>query len=206
MKTVGYLVLAIIGNGVGSALMYQTHLGMSAWGASAANLSQFLSITPGLAFLIVSTVFYVLAISLRRSFIWKEAILSFLFLLSFSSVLDGVIYILPSFDSLSFIIRIIINIMGLLVLLLSISLHIKINIAVHPMDVYLKTLQENIFKNVTIGTYVAYASALLVAVTFGLLSGGITDIGVGTILTILCGGLIMGFYDKYTFTSLKREV
>jgi uncharacterized membrane protein YczE len=202
MKKAGYLLFAILGNGFGSALMYQTHQGMSAWGASAANLSRFLSITPGLAFLIISAFFYTIAMVLRRKFVLKETILSILFLLSFSTVLDATIYLLPSFESYAFIVLLLINVIGLGLLLLSISVHIKINIAVHPMDVYLKVLQEDVFKSVTIGTYAAYASAFLVAIGFGLLAGGITDIGIGTVLTILCGGLIMGLYDKHTFTHL----
>lgn len=202
MKKAFYLLLAIIGNGIGSAIMFQTHLGMSAWGASASNVSLFLGITPGIAFLLVSVLFYVIAILVRKEFVLKDCLLSTVFLLSFSFLLDLFISVLPDFSTLSLALKVLINFLGMVILLGSISLHLKVNIAVHPMDVFLKTMQEVVFKNVANGTYFAYTCAFIIAITFGLLAGGIRDIGIGTVLTLATGGLIMAFFDKYVMSKL----
>jgi len=202
MKKIGYLILAIIGNGLGSALMFQTHLGMSAWGASASNVSLFFHITPGASFIIISVVFYITAVLVRKKFVWRDFILSTIFLVSFSLVLDLFILILPDFTTLNMVYKLGLNIIGMLILLGAISLHLFVNIAVHPMDVFLQTMQKNVFKNVLYGTYFAYSCAFIIAIVFGLLSGGIRDIGIGTVLTLTLGGLVMAFYDKYIITKL----
>ncbi|GEM_PF-1655718 len=205
MKKIPYLIVAIIGNGLGSAIMFRTHVGMSAWGTSAANVSYALDITPGMAFIVVSVVFYVVSIVIRKRFVPLEMLLSMLFLLGFSGVLDFFVGVLPDFGVMRLFIRVAINFGGLLILMFSIALHIKVNLAVHPMDVFLKTMQEDVFKNVARGTYVAYGCAFLVAIVFGLIDGEIHDVGIGTVMTLMLGGAIMGFYDRTILKSFGKE-
>lgn len=185
--------------------MLQTNLGASAWGAAATNVSRFFDITEGLGFLVVSLVFYGIAIVLRKSFVLWDALWSLGFLLSFSTLLDGFLWLIPDLSSLELWSRIGLNVLGLLVLLYSIALHLRLNIAVHPMDVFLQTMQQQLH-NVTLGTYLAYAMAFAVAVTFGLFAGGISDIGIGTVLLLGLGGTIMGLYDKWGFFWWKERV
>lgn len=196
MKQYVWLIIVVLGNGLGSALMFQTHLGMSAWGAAASNVSLFFDISPGTAFVLVSLVFYTLAILLLRGIRLFDTIQSMIFLVTFSLLLDGFIMILPDLSGSLMIVRLLWNVLGMLILLASISLHLKINVCVHPMDVYLRAVQIRL-KNVTVGTYIAYTSAFLVAIIFGLLAGTIRDIGVGTLILLLFGGAIMGLYDRY---------
>ena len=204
MKQYIWLLIVVLGNGLGSALMFQTHLGMSAWGAAASNVSLFFDITPGTAFVFVSAVFYLFAILLTGRIRLLDTLLSVLFLVTFSLLLDLFIQILPDLSSSTMIVRILWNILGMLILLASIQLHLKINLCVHPMDVYLRSVQVRM-KNVTLGTYLAYASAFIVAIIFGLLAGTIRDIGIGTGLLLLFGGVIMGVYDRYLFQSWKED-
>ena len=158
MKKAFYLVLAIIGNGLGSAIMFQTHLGMSAWGTAAINLSNYLNIYLGLAFNIVAVAFYIIALILMKRFSIKEAVLSFAFSLSFGLFSDIFMYIIPDIPNNLLVVRSIVNILGLLILLFGIAIHLRINLAVHPMDVYLGAVHK-VMKSVAKGTYLAYFSA-----------------------------------------------
>lgn len=203
MKQLGLLLLAAIGNGLGSALMFETHIGMSAWGAAASNLSLYFGMSPGVAFIHVSLWFYLIAIILNKTFVVREMFFSMCFLVAFSALMDGFIWLIPDMSNVSLFLRIAINLGGMLILLGSISLHLHINLAIHPMDVFLQAMQRR-FRNVAIGTYLAYGSAFVVAVTFGLLAGGIRDIGIGTALILLLGGLIMHWYDRYLFSKWKK--
>lgn len=202
MKKATYLLAAVIGNGFGSAIMFQTHLGMSAYGASASNVSLFFGISPGFAFIVLSALFYVVAILVRKRFVFHEFVLSTLFLLTFSFLLDLFILLLPDFTNYPLYLKLIINLAGMLILLFSISLHLHVNIAVHPMDVFLRTMQLNVFKDVANGTYFSYFCAFTIAIIFGLLAGGIRDIGIGTVMTLVTSGLIMALYDKYIISKL----
>lgn len=202
MKQAYLLIIAVLGNGLGSALMFQTHLGMSAWGAAASNVSLFFDISPGTAFVLVSLLFYLIAIALRGSVKLLDTFLSMVFLVTFSLLLDGFIALLPDLSSQSLLLRLCWNILGMLILLGSISLHLKVNLFVHPMDVYLQAVQERL-QNVTRGTYIAYGTAFFIAVIFGLLAGNIRDIGIGTALLLVFGGMIMGWYDKQLFRRME---
>lgn len=190
-----YLGIAVLFNALGTALMAESNLGMSAWGTAAINLSNFLNISLGVAFNIVAIFFYIIALIIMRRFSLKEAALSFGFSLSFGFFSDLFMYIIPDITNAQMWLRIIVNIIGLFVLLYGIAVHLRINLAVHPMDVYLGAVQKA-QNSVAKGTYVAYFSAFLVAIGFGYFAGGIIGIGLGTINTLLFGGLILDFYDK----------
>ena len=195
-KTFYYLLIAVLGNAFGTALMAETNLGMTAWGSSAINITNYFSISLGTSFIIISSICYVLAVLIKRKINWYNAIQSHLFLLTFGIVTDLFLYILPSLDQLHNIIRYLLNMIGLLILLFSIALHLEIQVAVHPMDVFLHAVQVKV-KNVAYGTYIVYVIAFSIAIAFGLLYGEIQGVGFGTIITVLFGGIIMGFYKKY---------
>lgn len=194
-KRLLYLGYAVLFNALGTALMAESNLGMSAWGTAAINLSKYLGVSLGVAFNIVAIVFYIFALIIMRRFSLEEAALSFGFSLSFGFFSDVFMYIIPDIISSPMWLRIIVNIIGLFVLLFGIAIHLRINLAVHPMDVYLGAVQKAM-KSIAKGTYLAYFSAFLIAVIFGLLSGGIVGIGLGTINTLVFGGLILAFYDS----------
>ena len=202
MRKIVYLIIAVLGNALGTALMANTFLGMTAWGSAAFNVSNYLGITLGLGFAILSVIFYVSATLIRKKFILRECIESIIFLVSFSFFADRFVDWFPSFVGYHYVIRLLINIVGMLVLLFSIALHIKVKRAVHPMDVFLYVLQEKV-KSVRFGTYLAYAIGFSIAVVFGLLHGWIENIGEGTLLTLVCSGLLMDIYNKKILSKWK---
>ncbi len=190
-----YLIYAVLLNAFGTALMAESNLGMSAWGSAAINVANYSGMSLGLSFNIIAVFFYILALIIMKQFNLKEAVFSFGFALSFGFFTDLFIYILPNIQVLSLGWRIIINIIGLLIMCMGIAIHLRINLAVHPMDVYLGAVQRAM-KSIAKGTYLAYGSAFLVALLFGYLSGELVGIGIGTANTLVFAGLILAFYDK----------
>jgi len=204
MRKVWYLVIAITGNALGTALMEETDLGMTAWGSAARNFSNYFDISLGMGFIILSVFFYVLATCIRREFILNEMIQSTIFLLSFSFLSDFFIYLIPSLSNLNDFFRLLINIFGMLILMFSIAVHIRVHIAVHPMDVFLYVMQKKL-KSISIGTYLSYFMGFLIAVVFGLLHRHIDAIGVGTMITLISSGYVMHFYNKYILDKWSFE-
>lgn len=190
-----YLLIAILGNALGTALMDQTSIGMTAWGSSALNTSNFLGVSLGNGFIILSVFFYLVALTLAKKVDFLAMFLSFLFLFSFAYLTDLFLLFIPDFSSMNFILRTLINLFGLLILLFSIAVHLRINIAVHPMDVFLKEMQKK--TSIAKGTYISYFIGFLIGITFGLLHGGIEGIGLGTFFTLTISGVVMSFYNKY---------
>lgn len=196
MRTVIYLVIAITGNALGTALMANSSLGMTAWGSSASNVGSYFHLSIGLGFIILSVLFYGVSIIIRKKFDFIEFIESTIFLLSFSFLADAFINLLPSFIELNMVYRVMINILGMMILLFSIAVHIRLHRFVHPMDVFLSTIQDKL-KSISKGTYFAYFVGFSIAIIFGLLSGEIKDIGFGTVMTLLSSGLVMKYYNKW---------
>jgi uncharacterized membrane protein YczE len=195
MKKLLYLIIAVIGNALGTALMSETRLGMTAWGSGVKNFSYFFNISLGVGFVILSIFFNVLANIIRRKINVMEFIQSFLFLFTFGFLTDFFIALLPSLGDFSLLIRLCINTLGLIILLFSIALHLRVNLAVHPMDVFLSVIQKKL-NSVSKGTYFVYAIAFSIAILFGVLNHQILGIGIGTINTLLLSGIIMDFFDK----------
>lgn len=196
-----YLIISVLGNALGTALMTNTHLGLTAWGSAALNLASFFSISFGTSFIIMAIFFYVIALMIRKKIKLIETLLSTLFLVSFGLLSDLFIAIIPDLIDLELYLRILINFIGLSILLFSIALHLKILIAVHPCDVFLYEMQV-ITKHDAIGTYLTYFIAILISITFGLLNHKISGIGFGTIMTILFSGIFIRFYNRRLLSHL----
>ena len=203
MKKIGYLLIAILGNALGTAIMEASNIGMSAWGSSSLNTAAFFNLELWAGFVILSFMFYFIAVIIRKKFIISEFIRSFLFMIGFSIFTSLFMNIVPDLEYLSYITRAMINIVGLCILMFGIAVHLKVNFAVHPMDVYLHVIQKKL--GVLKGTYFSYFSGFSVAIIFGLINGEILGIGLGTAFTLLLSGLIMKFYNSLVLCHWKFE-
>lgn len=199
-KKLFILLCSVIGNALGTALMTNTRLGLTVWGSAAKNVSIFFNISFGTAFIILAIAFFMIAISINRKMRPNEMLMSLIFLISFGLLSDLFIFVIPDFSDLHYMFRLIINFSGLVILMFSIALHLKILIAVHPCDIFLYQMQV-VFKNDTLGTYATYSIVFLISICFGLLSGMITGIGVGTLLTLCFSGVLIRFFNR---TLLKH--
>jgi uncharacterized membrane protein YczE len=202
MKRILVLMIAVLLNAFGQSLMAQTEFGMTAWGMAAVNFEAFTGISLGLSFVILSTLSYLVAVLIRKKIDHRECIESFLFLFAFGFLTDVFVSLIPNISEIHILLRFIYNFIGLLILLFSISLHLKVNRAIHPMDVYLREIQDKV-KSVRIGTYISYGSAFILGITFGILNGRIEGINIGTVYTLLLSGVIFGFYTNTLLKNVK---
>jgi len=204
MKRILVLIVAVLLNAFGQSLMAQTEFGMTAWGMAAVNFKAFTGVSLGLSFIILSTLSYIVAVLIRKRIDHRECVESFLFLFAFGFLTDVFVYFIPNLSELDIIVRFIYNFFGLLILLFSISLHLKVNRAIHPMDVYLREIQDKV-KSVRFGTYISYGSAFILGIIFGTFNGRIEGINIGTIYTLLLSGVIFGFYTNTLLKNVKFE-
>lgn len=197
-----YLLISVLGNALGTALMVNSDMGLTAWGSAAFNVGVFFDISFGTAFIILALVFFGIALTISRSFRIIDIALSIGFLLSFGMLSDLFIGWLSLIKTIPLVLRIGINFIGLSILLFSIALHLKILIAVHPCDVFLYQMQIR-FKSDLWGTYFTYGIAFMIAIVFGLLSGSIMGIGMGTIMTVTISGAMIRFYNRTILFKMK---
>lgn len=204
MKKILVLIIAVFLNALGQSLMAQTEFGMTAWGMAAVNLEAYVNISLGLSFIVLSTLAYIIATIIRKRFEAREMVESFLFLFAFGFLTDLFVYLIPNLSELHLLLRFLFNFVGLLVLLFSISLHLKVNRAIHPMDVYLKEIQFKM-NSVRYGTYISYGSAFVIGIILGFLNRDVLGINFGTIYTLLLSGLIFGFYTNVLLKDVKFD-
>ena len=201
LYTLGY---AVILNAFAQSLMAETKLGMTAWGVAAVNMEEYVGISLGTAFIILSVFAYFVACIIRRKYYLREMIESFAFLFAFGLLTDLFVYLLPDLSVHSLLVRYLFNTLGLFILLFSISIHLKVNRAIHPMDVYLKVLQEKL-RSVKWGTYLAYGSAFIIGVIFGALKGYVSAIHLGTLNVLVFSGIIFDFYTNKLLRNVSFE-
>lgn len=204
MKKIIVLIIAVLLNALGQSLMAQTEFGMTAWGMAAVNLEAFASISLGLSFIVLSVLAYILGTIIRKRFDGREMVESFLFLFAFGFLTDLFVFLIPNLSELTMLSRFLFNFIGLLILLFSISLHLKVNRAIHPMDVYLKEIQSKV-KSVRFGTYISYGSAFVIGIVLGFVNKEILGINFGTIYTLLLSGIIFGFYTNVILKNVKFD-
>jgi uncharacterized membrane protein YczE len=200
-KNIFYLICSVLGNALGTALMANTNLGLTAWGSAALNVAGFFDITFGTAFIMLALIFYMIALVIRKKIEMISTLMSVAFLLAFGLLSDLFINIIPNMTGLALALRILINFIGLSILLFSIALHLKIYIAVHPCDVFLYEMQV-ICKHDALGTYLTYGIAIMIAIIFGLLNDKITGIGIGTLITISFSGAMIRFFNKKVLNNI----
>ncbi len=195
MKRKYLMVIAIIGNAFGTALMANTNLGLSVWGSVAFGVKEFYGIGLGSAFLGLSVLFYIVAVILYKNFNLKACLESFAFAIGFGTFTDFFVKVLPDLSQSSLLLRTSTNFLGLAILMFAIACHLKVNRAVHPMDVFLDSVQKKL-NSVMKGSYVAYFSAFILTIIFSLLNHKISGVGFGTLMTLLVAGLMLDYYDK----------
>ncbi len=121
-----FLICSVFGNALGTALMTQTGLGLTAWGSAAKNVADFYGITFGTAFIIIALIFYGIALIMQKKVEIMSTFMSLAFLITFGLLSDVLIHWIPDMTGLLIQFRIIINFLGLCVLLLSIALHLNL--------------------------------------------------------------------------------
>lgn len=196
MKKGLYLIFALLFNSLGTAFMLKSNLGMTVWGGTALSASRFFGVSFGMGFLILSFLFYGIAVYFSRDFKLPKAILAFLSMYLYGIMSDYFISIVPDLTHLSFSVRLLIDFIGLLILNLGIAIHIKIDLALFPLDVYLAVMQK-VFKSIRNGTYFTYFSAFLVFLILSYFNGDLAGLGLGTIMTLTFSGVNMDLYDRY---------
>jgi len=195
MKKIKLLMIAIFFNAIGTGLMSFSDLGLSIAGAFAANFANFANISLGLSFNVLSLFFYFIAVLIYRKFNIKEFIYSFSFSLLFGLIMDNFLMLLNGVTITSLYIKMIINVIGFLILFYGVAVHLYINTAVHPLDVFLKAVQEKF--TIKSGTYITYSIFFICSLVFGFLDGQIFGISIGTINTLIFSGVTIGYFTTH---------
>lgn len=203
-----FLVLSLLINATGHALTISTNLGSAVWTASAVNINNCFSINS------LSLVIFLegLAVNYLVSLIDKKRkiskfLLDLLFITPFSILVQ---YFTNCLEGLNLqhqllLIRIVLDILGIVFISLATSLYQRANIVLHPNDDFMQTIRFMFLHgDATKAQIIHFLVPLSIIVITTVISHAIWAVGIGTIISFFFQGSMIKWFDIHAFKHLKH--
>ncbi|WP_141430518.1 YitT family protein [Bacillus sp. 03113] len=204
-QRIAWLCLSILLNAFGNALTVKAALGSAPWTAAGLNIAHFFHITVGWALILLGTVVLLVDDLLRKRWNKKRDIFNFIYLLSFGYLIDVWLFIMQHMQINVFVIRLIVCVIGVLFIGAAVSIYLRVNLVLHPFDDLLKIFREQYFKgNVVLAQRIALGIPLSISLLIWLLTKSIVGVNIGTIITFLCMGYFIMFFDKWIRIKIRE--
>ncbi|MGX7021801.1 YczE/YyaS/YitT family protein [Pediococcus ethanolidurans] len=207
MKRWFYLGLSLLINATGHSLTIVTNLGSAVWTASAVNLYHLWPLSLRATLFLCGVIVVLMNALLIRKFIWKRIVGNLLFTFPFSFLIQLFTQLISKsrINSLPLVLRVIIDIFGILCVALATSIYQRANIVLHPNDDFMQIIRfRYVHGNATIAQMIHYIPPVLIMVTTFLTSGQLWAVNVGTLICLFFQGTFIGFFDKHVFKGLKH--
>lgn len=210
MKPNNYILLflSLLLNSFGNAVAINTTVGSVIWTASGQGLADFFHLTIGTALTLYGAAVIILSSLLNRKFEPKKAIGNFLFMVVFSYLVDFLANSLSVLEisNLSFVLRLLLNLLAVVAISLAVSFYQKANIVLHPNDELMLVIRRRFTRNnATKAQMAAYIIPVSVIILTFLGTGKLTGIGVGTVISFLIQGSLIDLSDRLFFSEKESE-
>ncbi|SPC37989.1 YczE/YyaS/YitT family protein [Latilactobacillus fuchuensis] len=200
--------LSILLNAAANALTVATNLGSAIWTASAVNLSSLSHISLGTILAIYGVVVIILNTILLKEIVWRRIIGNLLFVLPFSYLVQFFtgIFRQMGVPALSVGWRIGLDLGGVVLIAIAISIYQRVNLILHPNDDLSYILRFDYFHGrAAIAQYVSYTMPIIVIISCWLGTGQLLAFNIGTIASLIIQGPIIGWADQVIFRHLKHR-
>ncbi len=189
-------IISYLLNAFGNALMVKGSVGAIVWTATFTNMASFLDITVGMATSIIMLIFYFISKIIGRDFNVKDAISCITLSYFFGTLIDFYLGIIGNNQSDNILINYVYAIVGVLIVSMSVSLTIHVDVAYLALDDFLKNLKNKVFKgNVAIASYASLGIGAILAIIFGYLNGEILNVNIFTVIASLSLGILISMFD-----------
>ncbi|MCY9806323.1 hypothetical protein OXT66_02020 [Lentilactobacillus senioris] len=204
-----YLCLSIIINAAGNALAISTNLGSAVWTGSGVNLSHWTGIPLGTAMFLYGIAITILNQLLLGHFDRRRFVSNIMYTIPFSYLVAGFEYVwnFLGVPQLGLIIRIILDIFGLFMVAVAVSMYTRSNLIMHPNDDLAYIIRFK-FGNgsAIISQWLSYIPPLTIIAFSYFFTGHLYAIGFGTIWALVTQGAVMKWSDYHMFPKLKHHV
>ena len=204
----GYLILAIIIDAFANSLMINSNMGSAVWTASAVNISSLLHSTYGTTLFVYAVIVTFVNQLLLGKFDGHIFLSNLLFSLPFSYLVGFFSTILDPFqlNQLPIVLRLIVDVLGLIGVSVGTSIYQRCNLIQHPNDELAYLLRfKYLHGSAGWGQLLSYTPPVIIMIICYALTGKILSVGIGTILAMFCQGVIIGISDKIVLPSLKHH-
>lgn len=205
-KKLSFLFLSIFLNTLGGALTVIANIGVSPWSAAGINMEFYFSISLGTALLISSLILQIIVIVVEKTTSIKRIMFDFLYMFFYSYGVDAWLYAFKGLDIGAVIINYFMFFFGMVLVAIAISIYVKLDIVLHPIDLFYKMLRDRVFNgNIVKSQFINYGIPIFLAILFGLLNHHIVALSIGTVVYFILFGKILEIIDNRIDLKLKSE-
>lgn len=204
----GYLIFAIVIDAFANALMINSNMGSAVWTASAVNISHLLHSSYGTTLFVYAVIVTIANQLLLGKFDGHIFLSNLLFSLPFSYLVGFFSTSLDPFqlNNLPIILRLSVDILGLIGVSVGTSIYQRCNLIQHPNDELAYLLRfKYLHGSAGWGQLISYVPPVTIMIICFALTGRILSVGIGTLLAMFCQGIIIGISDKIVLPSLKHH-
>lgn len=205
-KKLWFLFVSIFLNSLGGALTVIANVGVSPWSAAGINMENYLSISFGTALLISSLILQIIVVVVEKNIPFKRIVFDFLYMFVYSYGVDAWLYAFKGLHIESVAMNYAIFFIGMIFVAIAISIYVKLDIVLHPIDLFYKMLRDRFFNgNVVKAQLINYGIPIVLAILFGILDHDIVALSIGTIIYFLLFGKVLDTIDKKINIRIDSE-
>ncbi len=197
------VIIAILLNALGNAMLAYPGLGNTYWGIAATNLSELTGISFGNAIIAITLCLFIFNRIALKEYRPLLDTLSLIITLVFGKLIDMFIYLLANNIDLTnnYILANVIWVAGLLIMTASISMYLKPNLIIPAFDENMGVFAKIFFNgNFAKAGYLATAVAMVITAVCSILRG---ELPVGFTLHALVVFVIFGHLINFFFAHMK---
>lgn len=200
-----YFILSLTLDALGNGMSVSTNLGSAPWTAGSANLSHWTGLPIALFLGLTSVLVATANIFFSRKLDWKRFFGNILFgvMFSFMAGVFTTLFLNMGVPSMPLWEKVIIDIVGLSIVGVGISIYQRVNVILHPIDDLTNILRFSYFKGSAPKAQMSnFIVAIFISLICWLFSGALVALNFGTAFAFFCQGSIIAFSDRFVFPSL----
>ena len=202
-----YLSISILLNTFGNALTVSMNMGSSMWTAASVNISNYFPIQLGTVLLFNALLGIILNIMIDKKIDIPLIIGNFAFIFPFSVMVQFFVQGMGwlGLPGLPVWLRLVLNVAGIFLIAIAISIYQRVNWIIHPLDELTNTLRFKFCNgNPVHAQLLTFSIPITMLIIMFALSGHLYAVNLGTIAALLCQGSWIGWADKRVFASLPH--
>ena len=202
-----YLSISILLNTFGNALTISMNMGSSMWTAASVNISNYFPIQLGTVLLFNALLGIILNIIIDKKIDIPLIIGNFAFIFPFSVMVQFFVQGMGwlGLPGLPVWLRLVLNVAGIFLIAIAISIYQRVNWIIHPLDELTNTIRFKFCNgNPVHAQLLTFSIPIAMLIIMFALSGHLYAVNLGTIAALLCQGSWIGWADKRVFASLPH--
>ena len=202
-----YLSISILLNTFGNALTISMNMGSSMWTAASVNISNYFPIQLGTVLLFNALLGIILNIIIDKKIDIPLIIGNFAFIFPFSVMVQFFVQGMSwlGLPGLPVWLRLVLNVAGIFLIAIAISIYQRVNWIIHPLDELTNTIRFKFCNgNPVHAQLLTFSIPIAMLIIMFALSGHLYAVNLGTIAALLCQGSWIGWADKRVFASLPH--